>query len=389
MSFVFQSRILSRHIVQRKTFIARYSRQPIRNDELAFVFDIDGVLVRGGKPIPAARPTLDLLQKLKIPFMLLTNGGGVTEATRTEFLSNLLNFKINKIQIVQSHTPFKTLTNKYKSILAVGGPNDKVRKVAYLYGFSNVVLPIDIVNNEPSVWPFHKYTEKQLREWSKPITASNSVIDAIMVFNDPRDMGSDLQIVLDLLVSENGKLGTRRLLPKTPQELCKPSIPIYFSNNDFLWANEYTFPRFGQGMFRGCVETAYRNLNSGVDIATNDKAMTILGKPNVFTYEYVHHALIDWRNKLLSGELEKGGELVQVVPTLGTPPTNSPFKKVYMVGDNPASDIKGANNYHWDSCLVTTGVYKAGDALNVEPTYIVNDVYESVTIALTANGIKF
>jgi len=35
-----------------------------------------------------------------------------------------------------------------------------------------------------------------------------------------------------------------------------------------------------------------------------------------------------------------------------------------MIGDNPAGDIKGANQMGWESILVRTGVYKSGDALD-------------------------
>lgn len=43
--------------------------------DLAFVFDIDGVLMRGAKPIPEASKSLELLNEHKVPFILLTNGG--------------------------------------------------------------------------------------------------------------------------------------------------------------------------------------------------------------------------------------------------------------------------------------------------------------------------
>jgi ribonucleotide monophosphatase NagD (HAD superfamily) len=33
-------------------------------------------------------------------------------------------------------------------------------------------------------------------------------------------------------------------------------------------------------------------------------------------------------------------------------------KNVYMIGDNPASDIIGGNMYGWNTCLVRTGVYQ-------------------------------
>ena len=57
------------------------------------VSDIDGVIVKGKDQIPAARETLETLlkpveflngQKHKLPFVFLTNGGGITEKTKIE-----------------------------------------------------------------------------------------------------------------------------------------------------------------------------------------------------------------------------------------------------------------------------------------------------------------
>ncbi|GMM37334.1 hypothetical protein DASC09_046590 [Saccharomycopsis crataegensis] len=370
---------------------SRFHTSAIRRNnpnEIAFVFDIDGVLIRGGQPIPQAKPTLELLKSLQVPFMLLTNGGGVTEHQRTQYLSKNLGTYLNPIQIVQSHTPFKTLTNAYRRVLVVGGPEDKARHAAISYGFQEVVIPADIVRADPSIWPFHKYTAEQLDQWGdKSVNVADKPFDAIFVFNDPRDMGSDLQIILDLLNSENGYLGTKRNLEKL-EDRSKPAIPIYFSNNDLLWANEYKLSRLGQGAFRICVERLYQELNE-VDKLED----TIIGKPNVLTYDYVHNALIDWRLKILANNdlVYHPQELTQVVPQLGEKPQNSPFKKVYMIGDNPASDIQGANNYGWESCLVKTGVYQDSDFhnLTVKPTHIVDNVYEAITTVLKTNQINF
>ena len=37
---------------------------------------------------------------------------------------------------------------------------------------------------------------------------------------------------------------------------------------------------------------------------------------------------------------------------------NAEITRVYMIGDNPNSDIKGANSQGWISILVKTGVYQ-------------------------------
>lgn len=35
-------------------------------------------------------------------------------------------------------------------------------------------------------------------------------------------------------------------------------------------------------------------------------------------------------------------------------------ENIYMIGDNPASDIVGGNMYGWNTCLVRTGVFQGG-----------------------------
>ncbi|KAI3965074.1 hypothetical protein MKX01_014005 [Papaver californicum] len=61
-------------------------------------FDIDGVILRGRKPIgnspQALRKLYDESGTLKIPFLFLTNGGGVPESKRASELSELLGVNI-------------------------------------------------------------------------------------------------------------------------------------------------------------------------------------------------------------------------------------------------------------------------------------------------------
>jgi hypothetical protein len=60
-----------------------------------------------------------------------------------------------------------------------------------------------------------------------------------------------------------------------------------------------------------------------------------------------------------------------------------------MIGDNPHSDISGANAFRsptgtvkWKSILVESGVYQAGSVPDVEPDMIVSGVKEAVEWAL-------
>ncbi|KAH3671045.1 hypothetical protein OGAPHI_000756 [Ogataea philodendri] len=323
---------------------------------LGFVFDIDGVLLKGQNAIPQARETLTTLQTKKVPFILLTNGGGVLESARCDFISQKLQLAQPLLtrQLVQSHTPLRTLSSKHRRVLVVGGPGDRARGVAQEYGFQEVLRPIDLIKANPSIWPFHKYTTHEVDEWGLDpelsrvaVGGTNEPIDSILVFNDPRDMGSDIQIVLDLLNSENGLLGTRRT-----KSTSVPAVPIIFSNNDLLWATDFKLPRFGQGAFKIMVQALYQQTNNGSPL----QSLT-LGKPYKVCYDYAHHVLIDYRNSLLSGDFNRP----PYMPQLNSSPAKTPFDKVFMVGDNPESDILGGNNYHWDTILVRTGVYKDGD----------------------------
>lgn len=328
--------------------------------DIAFAFDIDGVLLRSKHPIDAARRALTKLKSLKIPFIMFTNGGGTSEADRVNFLSKSLGVELSPLQILQSHTPFKALAKNdpNQRVLVVGGPGVKARQVALDYGFKNVFTPVDIVRANPSIWPWQRYSSQQIDSWgldpsvSKFYGESAVPFDRILVFNDPRDLGTDMQIVLDLLNSQDGFLGTRRK-SGSPH----PSVPICFSNNDFLWANDYNLPRFGQGAFRMIVETLYKESNDGQTLER-----TILGKPFKVAYDYAHHMLIDWREKLLANKTKDLTIEKDIV--FGQPPKSSPFTKVYMVGDNPASDIAGGNNYGWETILVRTGVFRDDDFVN-------------------------
>lgn len=187
--------------------------------------------------------------------ILLTNGGGKSETERVEGLSAQLGIDIHVDQFVQSHTPFKRLVHRYDKVLVVGGDRDKCRHVAQDYGFKDCVMPVDVLASNKSVWPFHRFAQDDFL-LSRPL--SSEKFDAVLVFNDPRDWGCDTQVIIDVLTSDNGYYGTK-------SSQLKQTVPIYFSNDDLLWANEYPHPRFGQGAFRRGIETVYKEY-SGAEL---------------------------------------------------------------------------------------------------------------------------
>jgi HAD superfamily hydrolase (TIGR01456 family) len=301
--------------------------------------------------------------------MLLTNGGGVREAERVADLSTRLRLRhpISEEQFVQSHTPFKLLRKtapELKTVLALGGKEENVRDAAHHYGFKNVVIPADFLKSYPGISPF---SSKAHYNNVGTVLQTPPKIDAVLVFNDPRDWALDIQVVIDLLLSDKGQVGTRR---PVDQVLKEGYIPIYFSNPDLWWANEYPHSRLGQGGFRAALEGVWRAVTGGKELEA-----TTIGKPHQPTYEYAEDVLTKWRQRKL-----KKSHADSEHPEL---------KTVYMVGDNPASDIAGANSYksprgtEWMSVLVRTGVFKEGEGhSDGNAKAVVDNVEEAVRWAV-------
>ena len=112
-------------------------------DKYAFAFDIDGVLIRGGRPIPEAIEAMKMLNGeneygIQVPYIFVTNGGGKTEAERCIQLSQQLEIEVSPGQFICGHTPMRDMAGRYKTVLVVGGEGEKCRAVAEGYGFKDV-----------------------------------------------------------------------------------------------------------------------------------------------------------------------------------------------------------------------------------------------------------
>lgn len=383
------SRSTPRHLPTCHDHVCRRSFQistsPPSIPDFAFAFDIDGVLVRSSTPLPGAHESLKYLQQNRIPFILLTNGGGKSETERVEDLSEKLGVELDVGMFVQSHTPFADMHDykgQDKTVLVVGGDYDKCQRVAKEhYGFQNVVTPGDIVCAYPDIWPFSKVFLDYYKSFAKPLPKpiyhpgarleDSLKIDAIFVYNDPRDWALDSSIILDLLLSQSGYLGTlshkngdQGLANHGYQQDAQPHL--YYSNPDLWWASSYHLPRLGQGGFRESFAGLWNAVTHGVELEK-----TVIGKPYQPTYEFAERRLRQHRKRLF-----------------GQVGLNDLLRRVYMVGDNPESDIRGANNYEsphgssWRSVLVKTGVYQEGTEPSCKPTVTVKGVEEAVRWAV-------
>jgi HAD superfamily hydrolase (TIGR01456 family) len=196
------------------------------------------------------------------------------------------------------------------------------------YGFEHVVTPGDIITAHPEIWPFSKVFASYYQEFARPLpTAITSdpskslKIDAVFVYNDPRDWALDTTVILDLLLSSKGVFGTlsdkngNKSLPNQGyQQDGQP--PLYFSNPDLWWAAKYHLPRLGQGGFREALEGVWAAVTGGPNAGV-ELQKTVIGKPYQATYEIAEKRLRAQREDIFRGKS---------FPKL---------RKVYMVGDNP------------------------------------------------------
>jgi len=335
-------------------------------DSYAFAFDIDGVLIRGGRPIPEAIEAMRMLNgeneyNVKVPYIFLTNGGGKTEAERCIDLSRQLDIEVSPAQFICGHTPMREMVEKYTTVLVVGGEGEKCREVAEGYGFKDVITPGDIIRDNPHTTPFRRLTNEETQR-SRKRNYGKTKIEAIFVFADSRDWAGDIQIMLDLAMSRGGYIGTL-------SETFDDGPPIYFSHNDIVWSAAHDNVRLGMGALRKMVEMLFKDLTKGKELET-----IAFGKPQIGTFEFATRLLQQWR---------KDEHRI-----------NAPPETVYFVGDTPESDIRGTNNFNekakneWHSILVKTGVYQEGTEPAYKPKVTVNTVLDAVKYGMKREAEK-
>jgi HAD superfamily hydrolase (TIGR01456 family) len=294
-------------------------------------FDVDGVLLRGSKLLPGAISALRTVQEKRIPHLVVTNGGGVTEADFAERLHQLGLPRIAPEQVVLAHTPVKRMAAGLRDELVVVFGRKMPVRAAHAYGLRFAVTPEQYCSVH-NLFPFESYDEPLSEELREAI--ATRPVAAALVFTDPIVWGRDIQLIVDLAAPEMAVGG----LPKRTSPL-----RVVFAQNDFLWSHSFPHPRFGQGAFNLAASVLYQRLYG------RELAAEVLGKPTAATMSYCREEL------------------------------KEPLT-AYMIGDNQHSDILGGKQPGWKSVLVQSGLYRAGDPFEVEPDYCVAGVEEAVKL---------
>ncbi|KAH8820530.1 HAD-like domain-containing protein [Xylogone sp. PMI_703] len=354
---------------------------------VAFVFDIDGVLLNKRGKLIGAPETIRFLHRSKIPYIFLTNRVGASESHLAEMLSNKLLARVDPRQVVIAHTPFKDLAYKYRAenVLMIGGLIEHARDLAKLYGFNNIFTPADIYAACPHWYPRGDQTGADPQK-VRFCRRNMLQIDAILVWNSSYVGIPDIPLIIDLLISDEGKLFrfSKYLASRKWQQ-----VPLYICNSDLVYKGSSS----GNGAafdnsFCSTLETLWNHKTRGM----TPLQYTLFGKPSKETFAFGEKTLYGW-NEILSYEKVFHDLHAYPGPRISPAPKYAiPIKTVYMIGDNVDADIKGAMGYksrfgyQWKSVLVETGKYQPGTIPEVWPTNITYGVMDAVEWALQQEG---
>jgi ribonucleotide monophosphatase NagD (HAD superfamily) len=101
--------------------------------------------------------------------------------------------------------------------------------------------------------------------------------------------------------------------------------------------------------------------------------MTFYGKPLRDTYRHLANLLAQrWNTQQKSFIPHSSSSSSASSPsTLSSSFLPPPLTQIYAIGDNPLSDIRGANSVGWFSILVRTGIFQNGENDPTDPAQLV------------------
>ncbi|KAH7316154.1 hypothetical protein KP509_21G080400 [Ceratopteris richardii] len=244
------------------------------------------------------------------------------------------------------------------NVLAIG--KGEPCTVMSSYGYRNVVSMEEYVEHFKDIDPLAKYkkwsTNNDIRKNTKNVYSSNKAIDAVFVVSDPVDWGRDIQVLCDVLRS-GGYPG--RSAGNQPY--------LYFAADDLEYQAAFPVERLGMGAFRIALESIYNG------ISKTPLVYTSFGKPSVPVFRGSEIALL------------KLAEIVKPDVKHGN------FARLYMIGDNPYTDILGAKQAGapWFSILTRTGCFKGEDNHDqYKADLVVDDVLEAVQYIMKEHKIE-
>ncbi|XP_061474104.1 haloacid dehalogenase-like hydrolase domain-containing 5 isoform X2 [Rhineura floridana] len=278
-----------------------------------FLFDIDGVLVRGKTPILGARKAFQKLVNSQgeflVPVVFVTNAGNCLRQKKADQLSHVLGVPIFQDQIMMSHSPLRMFKRYHDKCVLVSGQGPLLDIAKHL-GFCQPIT----IDRLRETFPLLDMVDHDRRPKAlHPTAVELPKIEAIVLFGEPVRWETNLQLIIDVLLT-SGYPGNPYL------QATYSHIPVLACNMDLMWMAEAQSPRFGHGTFLVCLENIYKKI-TGKDL----KYEALMGKPSEVTYHYAEYLI---RTQAAAKQWRK------------------PIQTLYAIGDNLMTDIYGANLYN-------------------------------------------
>ncbi|NXU58638.1 HDHD5 hydrolase, partial [Turnix velox] len=306
-----------------------------------FLFDIDGVLVRGKTPIPAARSAFQKLVNSQgqflVPVVFVTNAGDCLRQKKADQLSHLLGVPVSQDQVMMSHSPLRMFKRYHEKCVLVSGQGPLL-EIAHDLGFSQPITIETLREKHPLL----DVVDHDRRP---------SVLVTVVLFGEPVRWETNLQLIIDVLLTSG--------YPGNPYHQEKdPHIPILACNMDLMWVAEAQSPRFGHGTFMVCLENIYKKI-TGKDL----KYEALMGKPSQVTYQYAEYLI-----RVQAAE-RHWKQPIQTLYAVGASATLSQDDEIDNSWENELASAAAA---HCRSVLVCTGVYSP-------QTEVPTDTRDSIT----------
>ncbi|NXD70535.1 HDHD5 hydrolase, partial [Eolophus roseicapillus] len=300
-----------------------------------FLFDIDGVLVRGKTPIPAAKTAFQKLVnsqgQFMVPVVFVTNAGNCLRQEKADQLSQLLGVPINQDQVMMSHSPLRMFKRYHDKCVLVSGQGPLL-DIAQDLGFCQPITIETLREKHPLL----DVVDHDRRPNVLVSVYLCFQVLPVVLFGEPVRWETNLQLIIDVLLTSG--------YPGNPYHRENyPHIPVLACNMDLMWVAEAQSPRFGHGTFMVCLENIYKKI-TGKDL----KYEALMGKPSKVTYQYAEYLIRaqaaerQWRHP------------IHTLYAIGGPATLSQDEEIDNGWENELASAAAA---HCRSVLVCTGVY--------------------------------
>lgn len=288
--------------------------QALTAPDFGILFDVDGVLARGSTPLEPAKKAMEKLKdangNLRVPCAFVTNACNRSH-DKARQINSWFNIQVTPDQVIHAPTPVKVLKDLHDKHTLVIGQEHRL-EIAEDLGFHNLCTIDDI----KEAYPLLDMVDHDNRvKVAKGYTENPNFprVEAILMIGEPTRWESNLQLLVDLLLTQ----GKPTEAPADPHSV--PQIPVIACNMDLVFMAEACMPRYGHGAFLVCLEALYKKLTGHELVYTS-----LVGKPCEITYRFAEHCIS------------------KIAKNMGI---TKPIRRLYFFGDNPHVDIMGANLY--------------------------------------------